>query len=220
MADLVDASAQAIADALAPSPQAPAARWRWGTVSAVGDHGTMDVSVGGAVLYGVRCAAHVMGARPGDRVRVLYCGTECMVDAVRAASRLMSLPAVWGFAQEGGQVSLDAGARAAWLSALGMPDTPWATLAGNSADYVRWRCKAGIVFVELYYTSGAGLTTASKTFGVIPEGYRPTRETDATAWVAADRAAAIWVNPGGAVKGRVASGSSSVVYGTVSYPLG
>lgn len=217
---MIEDSAQRLAESLAAPQQPVSARWRWGTVASVGGMGTMDVEVGGTVLHGVRAARHVMGAKPGDRVRVMHCGTEAMVDAVRAASRLMSLPAVWGFAQEGGQVSLDAGARAAWLSALGMPDTPWATLAGNSADYVRWRCKAGIVFVELYYTSGAGLTTASKTFGVIPEGYRPTRETDATAWVSADRAAAIWVNPGGAVKGRVASGSSSVVYGTVSYPLG
>lgn len=84
MANLVDASAQAIADALAPSPSAPSARWRWGTVVSVGNDGTMNVSIGGATVAGIRCAQHVMGAQVGDRVRVLYCGTECMVDAVRA----------------------------------------------------------------------------------------------------------------------------------------
>lgn len=85
MADLVNASAQAIADALAPSPQAPAARWRWGTVVSVNADGTMNVSIGGATVPSIRCAQHVMGAQVGDRVRVLYCGTECMVDAIRAA---------------------------------------------------------------------------------------------------------------------------------------
>lgn len=84
MADLVNASAQAIADALAPTPQAPAARWRWGSVVSVNADGTMNVSIGGATVPGVRCAQHVMGAQVGDRVRVLYCGTECMVDAIRA----------------------------------------------------------------------------------------------------------------------------------------
>lgn len=94
MADLVNASAQAIADALAPSPQAPAARWRWGSVVSVNADGTMNVSIGGATVPGVRCAQHVMGAQVGDRVRVLYCGTEAMVDAVRASSLLLNLPTV------------------------------------------------------------------------------------------------------------------------------
>lgn len=94
MADLVSASAQAIADALAPTPQAPAARWRWGSVVSVNADGTMNVSIGGATVPSIRCAQHVMGAQVGDRVRVLYCGTECMVDAVRASSALMSLPSI------------------------------------------------------------------------------------------------------------------------------
>lgn len=84
MADLVSQSAQAIADALAPTPQAPAARWRWGTVVSVNADGTMNVSIGGATVPGIRCAQHVMGAQVGDRVRVMYCGTEAIVDAVRA----------------------------------------------------------------------------------------------------------------------------------------
>lgn len=94
MANLVDASAQAIADALAPSPQAPAARWRWGSVVSVNADGTMNVSIGGATVAGIRCAQHVMGAQVGDRVRVLYLGTEAMVDAVRATGELMSLPSI------------------------------------------------------------------------------------------------------------------------------
>ena len=103
MADLVNASAQAIADALAPTPQAPAARWRWGSVVSVNADGTMNVSIGGATVPSIRCAQHVMGANVGDRVRVLYCGTECMVDAIRAADSEPHIDA-----QE-------------WLTALGAP---------------------------------------------------------------------------------------------------
>lgn len=90
----IEMSAQSIADALAPTQTAPSARWRWGTVKSVSEYGTMNVEVGGSELVGIRCAQHVMGAQVGDRVRVLYCGTEAMVDAVRASSELMSLPSI------------------------------------------------------------------------------------------------------------------------------
>lgn len=80
----LDESVQNIAGALKPSNQGPSARWRWGTVESVTEHGTMNVNVGGTSLMGIRAAQHVMGAQVGDRVRVLYLGTEAMVDAVRA----------------------------------------------------------------------------------------------------------------------------------------
>lgn len=80
----VELSAMDIAEALAPSPQSSAARWRWGTLSAVNDDGTMNVLIGGAMVVGLRAAQHVMGAQVGDRVRVLYLGTEAIVDAIRA----------------------------------------------------------------------------------------------------------------------------------------
>lgn len=80
----LDESVQNIAGALKPSNQGPSARWRWGTVESVTEHGTMNVNVGGTSLMGIRAAQHCMGAQVGDRVRVLYCGTECMVDAIRA----------------------------------------------------------------------------------------------------------------------------------------
>lgn len=94
MPNPIDQSAQAIADALAPSANAPSARWRWGTVKSVGSNGTMNVEIGGATVPGVRCAQHVMGAQVGDRVRVMYCGTEAIVDAVRSSAKLMSLPTI------------------------------------------------------------------------------------------------------------------------------
>lgn len=92
--DSIGSSAQAIAEALAPQARMPSARWRWGTVASVSESGTMSVSIGGATVPGLRCAAHVMGARAGDRVRVMFCGTEALVDAVRAASGLLGLPDV------------------------------------------------------------------------------------------------------------------------------
>ena len=82
----IEMSAQEIADALAPTPPTPSVGWRWGTVVSVdGEYGTMAVSIGGSTVYGIRATQHVMGAQVGDRVRVLYHGTEAMVDAVRAA---------------------------------------------------------------------------------------------------------------------------------------
>lgn len=80
----IEQSAQNIADALAPSAQSPAVKWRWGTVEAVGEQGTMDVAVGGSTLYGIRASRHCMSAKVGDRVRVSYYGTEALVDAIRA----------------------------------------------------------------------------------------------------------------------------------------
>ena len=107
----LDESTQTIADALKPVQQQPSARWRWGTVKAVSEYGTMTVEVGGTELIGIRAAQHCMGAPVGDRVRVAYYGTEAMVDAVRASSALMSVPSP----------SMDADTQAAWLDALGAP---------------------------------------------------------------------------------------------------
>lgn len=152
MADLVNASAQAIADALAPSPQAPAARWRWGSVVSVNADGTMNVSIGGATVPSIRCAQHVMGAQVGDRVRVLYCGTECMVDAVRATDGTPHIDA-----QE-------------WLAALGISElfhfetVTTATQSVGSGSVVEftataptidgWTCRGALQA----WTSGTGTT--------------------------------------------------------------
>ena len=80
----MDESVQNIAGALKPSNQEPSARWRWGTVESVTEHGTMNVNVGGTSLMGIRAMQHVMGAQVGDRVRVAYYGTDAVVDAIRA----------------------------------------------------------------------------------------------------------------------------------------
>ena len=359
MASMVDASAQAIAEALAPSPSVPAARWRWGTVVSVGNSGTMNVSIGGATVAGIRCAQHVMGAQVGDRVRVLYCGTEAIVDAVRASSRLMELPAIStevvtvagnidrdGSAPATGQYSKIVGVQdkdgenVAYLQASQLTDgtvragllaagedgngnavyngifttvasdgtrgytvsdsaafrnavnaaavsdqsaqkvafaagsgtaqvqtigfnvantghalsgkrlallfrsdgidlynstdssylwqyrtTQWAYLVGSestiaSGNFVRWCCKAGIVFVQVMYRSSAGLSTAEKNVGTIPSGYRPDANTETAAYLGGgnDHIGTIWVETSGAVK-LAATASASTIYGMLSYPL-
>ena len=86
MPSQVSDAAQRIADVLAPTAQQASAKWRWGTVSAVNSDGTMDISIAGATVQGIRAAVHAMMASVGDRVRIMYCGTECIVDAVRATS--------------------------------------------------------------------------------------------------------------------------------------
>ena len=124
----VELSAQAIADALAPAPSAPSARWRWGTVVSVSNSGTMNVSIGGATVPGIRAAQHVMGAQVGDRVRVMYCGTEAIVDAVRATSDLMSVPSP----------SMDAAVKADWLSALGIAHGVWPATVTTGTAWSGW----------------------------------------------------------------------------------
>lgn len=88
MPSQVDAAAAAIASALAPQPPSRYVRWRWGTVGAVNNDGTMNVTVDGVSLGSLNCAVHVMDAKVGDRVRVAYYGTGALVDAVLATSNV------------------------------------------------------------------------------------------------------------------------------------
>lgn len=150
---MIEDSAQRLAESLAAPQQPVSARWRWGTVASVGGMGTMDVEVGGTVLHGVRAARHVMGAKPGDRVRVMHCGTEAMVDAVRATGPepgvrdLLRFEVLWSDARaisEGSLVEFSApippqpgyvcrGAIQAWASGSGnvLVGAPWRTSADN-----------------------------------------------------------------------------------------
>ena len=84
MPSIVSEAAQAVADSIATPPDAPSAKWRWGTAVAVNADGTMDVEIAGATLQGIRCMEAAMGASAGDRVRVAYLGTESVVDGIRA----------------------------------------------------------------------------------------------------------------------------------------
>ena len=142
----IEQSAQSIADALAPSAQSPAVKWRWGTVEAVGEHGTMDVQVGGSTLYGIRASRHCMSAKVGDRVRVSYYGTEAMVDAVRATA--------------GARTDVALARNTTNCSSLG---TSW---AGSNGVCVT-------VSIIDAVTSQAIASNGNLEIATIPEGYRP-----------------------------------------------
>ena len=83
MASIEDAASR-IAAALAPTAPAPSARWRWGTVDAVNNDGTVDVIIAGTTVEDVSVAANVHVAT-GSRVRISYLNTDAIVDASLSA---------------------------------------------------------------------------------------------------------------------------------------
>ena len=83
MASIEDAASR-IAAALAPTAPAPSARWRWGTVDAVNNDGTVDVIIAGTTVEDVNVAANVHVAA-GSRVRVSYLNTDAIVDVSLSA---------------------------------------------------------------------------------------------------------------------------------------
>lgn len=107
-------------------------------------------------------------------------------------------------------------------------NTAWAYLVGSastvaSGNYVRWRMVAGIVFLQVYYRSGAGLAAGSaKSIGNIPANYRPSSIVESTGYLGAGNASPcdIWVETNGNAYIIAATAASSKFYGTLSYPLG
>lgn len=103
-------------------------------------------------------------------------------------------------------------------------NTDWAYLnstTASSANWVRWKMVAGIVYVEVYYASGAGMTAkTAKTFGTIPEGYRPTKTSQNASFLGSsnNNLSEIWVETSGTIKG-IAVTAASALYGNLCYPL-
>lgn len=192
----VELAAMDIAEALAPSPQSSAARWRWGTLRAVNDDGTMNVLIGGAMVVGLRAAQHVMGAQVGDRVRVLYLGTEAMVDAVRATSALMSVPFP----------SMDADTQAAWLDALGLG----APYYQNYGDYVNLYCWGHIAILTVVKSVTLNGSWASADICTVPEAYRPSRDLYASATLQdiSTGNIALYIGTNGVAQAKVRGGTS------------
>lgn len=192
----IEMSAQAIADALAPTQTAPSARWRWGTVKSVSEYGTMNVEVGGSELVGIRCAQHVMGAQVGDRVRVLYCGTEAMVDAVRASSALMSVPSP----------SMDADTQAAWLDALGL-GAPYHQYFGDWVDLHCWGHVAILTVTKSVVLNGSW---ASADICTVPEQYRPSHGSYVSANLqdSVNNNVTLYIGTNGIVQAKVRGGTS------------
>lgn len=145
MPSMVSSAAQDIADAIAQPPSAPSARWRWGTVVAVNADGTMDVTIAGATLQGVRCMEAATGASAGDRVRVAYIGTEAVVDGVRA--------------DRGGTTTVSDIITSA---------------SGFTCTVASFRTAGGIAMVDLTFSHTSNLSANTQyTMGTLKEGYRP-----------------------------------------------
>lgn len=105
-----------------------------------------------------------------------------------------------------------------------IPYTTWQYLTGSeSGNYVRY-CKWGVVVcLEVYYSSGAGLSAdTDKTFGTLPTSVRPTHEVSTVVYGGSshDHVVALWVTSGGVVKARSLSAATSHVYGTLTYMTG
>lgn len=86
MPSQVELAAQRIATALTPETQQGGVMWRWATVTAVNDDGTIDIDVGGTSVPSVRALTSATGAQAGDRVRVDYLGADAVVTGVLATS--------------------------------------------------------------------------------------------------------------------------------------
>lgn len=191
MANPIEQSANDIAEALSPAPVAPSARWRWGTVRAVTEYGTMNVEVGGSILVGIRAARHCMGASVGDRVRVAYYGTEAIVDAIRATE----------------QEDTD------WAYLVGSATgnfCRWRRKSGWVQVEIYYASDAGLT---------ANVAKRQGT-GTIPEGSRPDHEVNSALYLGAriDGQADLWVAKGGDVWIN-ATVASSTVYGQLQYPI-
>lgn len=145
MPSQVQDAAQRIADVLAQQPEAPSARWRWGTVSAVNGDGTMDAEIAGATLAGIRCMESAMGASAGDRVRIAYLGTEAVVDGVRA--------------DKGGTTTVS---------------DIIASASGFTCTVASFRTAGGIAMVDLTFSHTSNLSANTNyTMGTLKPGYRP-----------------------------------------------
>ena len=111
----------------------------------------------------------------------------------------------------------------AWLNALGLTTTDWVYMKGTSSSsdkYARWRAKAGIVFVEWYFTTGSGHSGSTVTLGTISSGYRPSKHISGACYGTGNNVMWWEISTSGVLTfGSKGSSSSAAVYGTASYPL-
>ena len=109
---------------------------------------------------------------------------------------------------------------APWRTMLDHEDTNWAYLVGSaSGSRVRYRKKAGVVFVEVWYETGAAVGTTAKTLGTLPAGFRPSLQVETCAFGNANNLAMLRVNPGGSIVGKSMSGTMNYFKGVISFPV-
>lgn len=112
---------------------------------------------------------------------------------------------------------------AAWRKMLAHDDTNWTYLVGSASvsNWARYRKKAGIVFVQVNYTSGASVpTSGSKLIGTLPSGYRPDLTVSSAAYFTSNNTGSLWVESNGQVRANTrASSAQATLYGTISFPV-
>lgn len=180
--------------------------------------GALDWGTNNDYLIAKSALAYWNGAYSGTTSNLVYCnkgafGTFATKNSLAAAD----IPSL-----DAGKITSGTFARAR------IENTAWAYLVGSastvaSGNYVRWRMVAGIVFLQVYYRSGAGLAAgASKSIGNIPANYRPSSIVESTGYLGSGNASPcdIWVETNGNVYIITATAASSKFYGTLSYPLG
>lgn len=153
-------AAQAIADALVPPTQTASVGWRWGTVGAVNNDGTVDVEIAGTVVPSVIVATHVY-AHVGDRVRVMWQSTGALVDAIYTAGPSQPLAV-----ENGGTGST--GTDRTLITYDGTKATPNA----DSFDIWKWGRCVGLSVVDLTILSSLA-NNGTVVVGTVPAGYRP-----------------------------------------------
>lgn len=98
--------------------------------------------------------------------------------------------------------------------------TAWVYLAGSSSgNRVRYCKRSGIVHVEVWYESSAGVGTSAKTLGTLPAGFRPDVQVETAAFGNTNNLAMLRVNPGGSIVAKSMSGTMNYFKGAISFPV-
>ena len=98
--------------------------------------------------------------------------------------------------------------------------TDWVYLVGSaSGSHVRYCKRGGVVFVEVWYESGAGVGTSAKTLGTLPAGFRPSLQVETCAFGNVNNLAYLRVNPGGGIVAKSMSGTMNYFKGCISFPV-
>lgn len=110
--------------------------------------------------------------------------------------------------------------RVGTAAAVDYAPTAWAYLVGSaSGSHVRYCKRAGVVFVEVWYESGAAVGTTAKTLGTLPAGFRPSLQVETCAFGNVNNLAYLRVNPGGGIVAKSMSGTMNYFKGTISFPV-
>lgn len=111
-----------------------------------------------------------------------------------------------------------------WVYMIGNESSATSQAANSSANFTRWRARGGVVYVQVMLRYNAGGTAGNNlNCGIIAEGYRPSANVEAAAYLGAnnDHSATVWIDVNGNI---VAHAAGAVVidkmYCTISYPLG